>query len=179
MPRYLDEREEKILELGTRRRIYDVVQAHAGCHFREVGRRSGLAEGSARYHLAFLLKHGLIREEREGNTLRYFPCSIASDQKKLLGFLRQESVRRILLFILNHENCNHEHIVAFTGLSPSTVSWHLRKLEEGGLVGSQRSGRKTFHRLLGNKDDLMKLLITYKASFFDALVDRAVEMWTE
>ena len=94
-----------------------------------------------------------------------------------MAFLRQRSVRSIILFILIHDKCNHEQIVEAVNLSPSTVSWHLRKLQENGIIGFVKEGRKTFYRILIDKNEIVNLLIAYQESFFDSVVDNIVEMW--
>ena len=173
----LDEKEKKVLELNTRRKIYDIVKKFAGCHFREIERKSRLSTGAVKYHLNYLTKHGLIKEEKETNNIRYFPREFKPENKKLMSLLRQKSIRKILLFVLMHNNCNHEQIVKYVKLSPSTVSWHLKKLEESNIIGFIRAGRKTYYNILINKEEIIKLLITYKESFLDSLVDRVIEMW--
>jgi predicted transcriptional regulator len=169
---------ERILQLDTRRRIYEIVKRYAGCHFREIERKSGMPTGSVRYHLAYLAKRGLIKEEREGNSLRYFPKEFKSENTKLMGLLRQGSVRQIILFILTHKDCSHEEIAEAVGLSPSTVSWHLKKLEESSTVGSTRHGRVKNYRIRVNEEEIINLLVTYKETFLDSLVDKVIDMWT-
>jgi len=122
-------------------------------------------------------RKGLIACEKDGNNLRYFPKEFNSGNKKLMGVLRQKSLMRIILFIITHEGCSHEQIAAHVKLSPSTASWHLKKLEEEGMIAPVKGGRKTFYEVSANKEEIAKLLITYRKSFFDALVDRAIEMW--
>ena len=168
---------ERILELDVRRQIYRLVQKYAGCHFREIERKSGLSTGSVNYHLGYLARHNLIKQEKEGNNLRYFPKDFKSQNTKLMGLLRQKSVRNILLYVLLNENCNHEQIVESVSLSPSTVSWHLKKLEDAGIVGSVKEGRSKSYNVRIEKEEIINLLITYKESFLDTLVDRVIEMW--
>src|SRR3989338_66396 len=169
-PELLEERERKILEVDSRKKIYSVVKEFAGSHFREIERKSGLSTGSVKHHLDYLAKSGLIACEKKGSNLRYFPHEFQPGSKKLMGLLLQESVRKILLFLLAHEQPNHEQIVANVGLSPSTVSWHLKKLEEEQVIRRSRTGRKVFYTLLADKSSIMNLLITYQESFFDTLV---------
>ena len=171
------EKKKKILELDARKKVYDVVNKFAGCHFREIERKSGMSTGSVNYHLGYLTKYGLIKEEKEGNNIRYFPKEFNSENKKLLVLLRQKSIRRILIYIITNKNCNHEQIVKFVKLSPSTVSWHLKKLEDENIITFTKKGRKTHYDLLINKEEIINLLITYKESFFDSLVDNVIEMW--
>ena len=169
--------DDRVLDLEVRREIYNLVKKFAGSHFREIERISGLPTGSLKYHLNYLSRYGLIKEERDGNRLRYFPRQFKPENRLLLGLLRQKSVRDILLFILTHGNCNHEEIVQFVGLSPSTVSWHLKKLEDNEIVGAVKDGRKTFYKISIDEGEIINLLITYQESFLDALVNRVIEMW--
>ncbi len=177
MAEFLDERERKILELESRKKIYDVVKKFAGCHFREIERKCNLPTGTVKYHLSYLTKHGLVKEEKDNGSTRYFPKDFKSENKRLLGLLRQKKVREIILFILTNPNCNHEQIVKAVQVSPSTVSWHLKKLQENNIVGFIKNGRKTSYNILIVKEEIVKLLITYQESFLDSVVDRVIEMW--
>lgn len=168
---------ERILELDVRRQLYRLVQRYAGYHFREIERKSGLSTGSVKYHLDYLARHNLIKQKKEGNNLRFFPLNINSQNATLLGLLRQRSVRHILLFILIHETCNHEQIVESVSLSPSTVSWHLKKLEDAGVICSHKEGRFKSYSIQIEKEEIINLLIIYRESFLDTLVDRVIEMW--
>ena len=94
-----------------------------------------------------------------------------------MSLLRQRSVRNILIFVFTNNNCIHEEIVKQVHLSPSTVSWHLKKLEDKGIVGFLKKGRKTHYNILIDKNEIMNLLIVYQESFFDNIVDNIVEMW--
>ena len=176
-PEFLDERDKKILELNARRKIYNIIKKFAGCHFREMERISRLPTGTVKYHLDYLTKHGLVIQIKEGNNLRYFPRDFNFENKKLMSLLRQKSVREILLLVLIHNNCNHQQIANYVKLSPSTVSWHLKKLKEYGIIGFTREGKSAHFTILSNKEEIINLLITYQESFLDSLVDRVIEMW--
>jgi predicted transcriptional regulator len=175
--KFLDERERKVLELDSRRKIYEVVKKYAGCHFREIQRKCNLSTGTVKYHLTYLVNHRLIKEEKDETNIRYFPKEFISENKKLLGLLRQKKVREIILFILTNNNCNHEQIAEAVNVSPSTVSWHLKKLLENNIIGYLKNGRKTSYNILIDKEEIIKLLITYRESFLDSLVDNVIEMW--
>ncbi len=178
MMSYMSDSDKKILELETRKKIYLAVKKFAGSHFREIQRKSGLAVGSVQHHLHFLVKNGLVKEIKKDNNLVYFPREFTPENTVLLGLLRQEHVRKIILFIMMNKDCNHEQIVKYVNLSPSTISWHLKKLQQAGVVKADKHGRKTFYTLLCDKNELINLLITYQESFVDTLVDRVIEMWS-
>lgn len=175
---YMSDNDKKILELETRKKIYLAVKKFAGSHFREIQRKSGLAVGSVQHHLHFLVKNGLVKEIKKGNNIVYFPREFESENTALLGLLRQENIRKIILFIMMNKNCNHEQIVKYANLSPSTISWHLKKLQQEGVVKADKQGRKTFYKLIYGEKEIVSLLITYQESFVDALVDRVIEMWS-
>jgi predicted transcriptional regulator len=171
------QREKEILEIDIRRNIYEIVKKFAGCHFREIERKSGFATGSVKYHLDYLTRNGLITQEKDSGNVRYYPIQFSSENKKLLGLLRQESIRKILLFLLIHEDANNEQIASYVDLSPSTVSWHLKKLESNGIIKPKKTGRKSLYQIMIEKKEIIALLITYKESFLDSLVDNVIEMW--
>ena len=171
------EKEKEILELEARRKVFDTVKHYSGSHFREIERKSGLSVGSVKFHLDSLTRNGLIVMQKDGNNIRYFSRDIEIKNSVLLGLLRQDSVRKILIYMLTHKNFNHEDITNEVGLSPSTVSWHIKKLEENDIIIAERRGRKTFYRLLADKSEILNLLVIYKESFFDKMVDHAIEMW--
>jgi predicted transcriptional regulator len=168
---------DKILELETRKKIYNLVKEHAGCHFRGLERKSNLPASSIKYHLNYLSKYGLIQEEKDGNNTRYFPKEFNPENKMLLGLLRQKSLRDILLFILTNKNCSHNDIVKFTNLSPPTVTWHLKKLENKEIISSDINGRNKTYKVIIDENEIIRLLIVYKESFFDSLVNNIIETW--
>jgi predicted transcriptional regulator len=167
----------KVLELNSRKKIYHLVQKYAGCHFRDLERKSSLPASSLRYHLNYLVRHGLIHEENESNNLRYFPREFNSEYKQLLGLLRENSLRKIILFILSNKNCSHQDIVRFTNLSPSTVSWHLKKLLSKKVISSHKKGRETNYNVEINEKEVINVLIVYQESFLDTLVNQVINMW--
>jgi len=168
---------DKVLELDSRKKIYFLVKKHAGCHFRDIERKSGLAGSSLKYHLNYLVKHDLINESRDGNVLRYFPKEFDVVNKVLMGLLRQESIRKILIFILNNKNCNQEEIVRAVKLSGSTVSWYLKKLVRVGVVKKVKIERGLRYSLGVDDRVILGLLFNYRESFLDSLVNNVVDMW--
>jgi predicted transcriptional regulator len=166
-----------VLELESRRKIYEVVRKNAGGHMREIQRVAGMSFGVVSYHLSYLGKYNLIKEEKDGTYVRYYPVTIDINDKKLLALLRQRSVRTILLFIVVHEGCSHQEISAGVSLSPSTTTWHLKKLTDSGIIVSEKKIKVKAYSLGIPRERLMNLLITYRESFLDNLVDGLLELW--
>jgi DNA-binding transcriptional ArsR family regulator len=83
-----------------------------------------------------------------------------------------------VLFLLIHPNSSHKDILEHFDLAPSTLSYHLDKLIEGQILKRDRSGKESRYEVI-DKEEVAKVLITYKHSFLDALVDKFVEFWLD
>ncbi len=175
-----DEQLNEALALGARNKIFKHIKKSPGLHFRELQRRAKIATGSLQYHLDFLMKRHLIRAEKKGKFVRYYSTrgEQLGEMESKMGLLRQPSLRKITLFLLTKKRANNEKIAAAVGLSPSTVSWHMLKLVNGGIVEKRRVGRKTFFYII-DAEGIANLLKSYKRSFLDEMVDSFVEIWDE
>ncbi len=167
----------KALELKKRRVLYQHILRNPGLHLRALERDMRMGLGDLRHHLDFLEREGLILTATDGYRKTYFPGKKEfSGDKALLGLLRQSKPRAILLLLLNAESGGFDYLRKKVGVSKSTLSFHMKKLEEAGIVAVQEDRqRKTYS--LPDKDKVAELLITYRPSFLDAAVDRALEAW--
>ena len=175
----MDDALEEALALSTRDKIYASINKNPGLHFRELQRRTDIATGSLQYHLDYLMKKHLVRQVKEGKFTRFY--SIRGQQienPQLMNLLRQESVRRIVVFLMNRRFANNLTIAKEVGLSASTTSFHLQKLLSGEVIQTFQRGRKTYYKL-SNKDAVAELLVGFKKSFLDDVVNNFVEIWEE
>ena len=173
----LNSKFKEAIVLENRKKIYELVRSSPGCHFREIERKIVLPHGTLRYNLNFLVKKELLVEKKDGNNTRYFSKDFSSYNYELLGLLRQKSIRKIILFIVSQKKCFHKDITAFVNLSPSTISWHLNKLVEKGIVEKIWFKNHSSYKVKINENEIIKLLISYKDSFLDSLVNKTIEMW--
>ncbi|HZX19620.1 MAG TPA: winged helix-turn-helix transcriptional regulator [archaeon] len=169
---------EEALKLDIRKKIYNTVKKNPGLHFREIQRRVEIATGALQYHLDYLQKKHLIKTERETKFLRYYLVRQDFAETGLMALLRQDSIRKIVVFLLQRRFANNTTISLQVGLSPSTTSWHLEKLVENGIVEKERKGRKTYFKI-SDKDRIATLLVDYRRSFLDEVVNNFVEVWEE
>jgi predicted transcriptional regulator len=171
--------EEKALNLESRRKIYEVIEANPGLHFRELQRKTGIAIGSLQYHLDCLEKNHLIKTFRQGKFLRYYSVKESVvEEKTAMSFLRKKSARKIILFLLEKKRANNLEISRQVNLSPSTTSWHLEQLVREGVIGKEKRGRESFFYVIKPRE-VASLLVEHKKSFVDELVDSFVEVWSE
>ena len=90
--------------------------------------------------------------------------------------VRQEGVRRICTHLLLHPGATPKEVREAAGLSPPTLSFHLKKLRMAGLLEEEPAGR-TKHLRLVDGERIANVLVTYRRSFVDDVVDRFAKTW--
>ena len=139
-----------------------------GTHLREVARRVEAPLGTALYHLDFLDDRGLLVARRDGRYKRYFPAhSFGSDDKALLTVLRHEVPRRIVVSLLGSSAATQRRLSVCLGVSRSTLSFHINRLLEEGIVGRERDGPEYVYHL-ADKARVRDVLQRFADSLVDA-----------
>lgn len=175
----MEEELKGVLSLESRQKIYDLIQSSPGLHFREIQRRTGLATGSLQYHLEYLEKKHLIRQVKEKKFSRFYLVREPFYEEKEMGALRQESSRKIMLFLLQKKRgASNKQISKAIELSPSTTSWHLENLFAKGLLAKKRRGKKIIYSLV-DPQKAAEVLVSYRKSFFDEMVDNFATVWEQ
>lgn len=169
---------EEVLTLPVRNQIYNLVKSSPGLHFRELKRQTDLAIGSLQYHLDILEKFNFIKTKRKGKFVRYFPFAFEEnvEEERLLALLRDNNIKKICLVLLTKRRVTNKRLAKLLELSPSTVSFHLKKLQEAELIRKKQMGRKTIFELT-DKRKIKEILLGYEKSFLEGLVDNFVEIW--
>ena len=157
----------------SRERILEDIAKHPGSSARELQRRLGLAWGETAYHLDRLERAGAVRRERGGWRDFYFSKELTWADRRIFQALRSPAERRIVLTVSQAPGGSFTEIVAGSELGRSTVSFHLQRLVELGVLSHSREGPEGGYRLV-EPDRIHRLLSTYAASFADVLVDRFV-----
>lgn len=92
---------QDILELETRRRIYNIILKYPGLHLRELSRRADISLGGLRHHLNYLKKQEYIVTKSNQRYTRYYVSKkVGKKDKELLNLLRQDVPRKIVLLLL-------------------------------------------------------------------------------
>ena len=157
--------------------LLEQIEHTPGIRYRELLRQTGLVNGVLTYHLAALEKANVIKVDRGLRITRYYPVNVSEKESAILKYVRHEPIRQIVLFILEHDMPTFNEIVDHTGKAPSTVSSHLKRLKEAGIV-SVRYGECHLYRLV-DRDLVAEVLSKYRASFVDKVVDNYSQMIEE
>lgn len=168
------------LELDVRRRIHDIIFKSPGIHFRELQRQTKLVIGSLQYHLNYMVKKGIIAEHKSGDYSRFYvEGELTELEKKIMSALRQKNMRKLVIYLLQkNKPANHKEITCELKLSPSTVSWYLSRLVQFGILKQKKKGRETYFSV-AESDKVIRVLIKYRESFLDKIVDKFIDAWNE
>ena len=129
-----------------------------GIRYRELQRATGFANGVLAYHLRILEKSRRMKviRYRIRNSTRYYPLNTTAKESRLMEYVRRTTTRKILLFLLKHDQCTFNDIMQHTKKVRSTISWHLSWLRKARIM-SVRSGAHQTYRL--RNKELVAILI--------------------
>lgn len=167
---------EKALELESRKTILELIRSRPGTYLREIERELGMGIGMLTYNLKVLVDAGMIRTEKEGNHLRYFVSNDFMPQnRKMLSYLRNRSSRMILIHALDLGSVSLAQLNQLTGLSPSTVNYHLKRLSSAGLITIQRGDGIMVSVV--DPDKLLNMLVWVREEIERDPVETLTEAW--
>jgi predicted transcriptional regulator len=154
------------------------IHAQPGIRYRELLRLSGLSNGVLTYHIANLEKSGRIIADRSINNkiTRYYPNNIPIEETDIIGHIRNNATRQIILFILDHNLCTFNEIIEYTKKAPSTISWHLKRLKNGGIISVIHTGHCQRLYKIRDFESLTNVLSKYKESFADEIISNYTEI---
>jgi predicted transcriptional regulator len=169
----------KELDLETRREIFDLISNFPGLHFREILRRIDISSGNLNYQLNHMLKHEILVSIQDGNLKRYFVMGkVKGKEKRILACLRNELERGLVLFLLLNPNSQFNEISDNFDLAASKLAYHLNKLVEKDIVKKEKEGRTTSYKVV-DEETIANVLISYRPSFLDGIVEKFIEAWRE
>jgi predicted transcriptional regulator len=165
------------LELASRRAIYQRVAAEPGIHFRALLADLDYAQGTLQYHLRWLADESLIEESDDGKYTRYYPAAeFDEDDQTVMNALRRKYSRRVLAHLLTDGPLSTSELSDRLDKADSTISWHLSKLADAGLVTKERDGRRVIYEVT-DPDRVATLYTVHRGSFTDRVVDRLLGLW--
>lgn len=167
---------QEAMALTPRDKIYSMIVQNPGLHFREIQRRTNIATGALQYHLDYLKKKNFIREEKQGKFSHFYALQNEEVDSGLMNLLRQESVRKIVIFLMNKRRATLPVISQNVGLGLSTTSFHMQKLLAAEVVLQKNTNGKLFF-YLKDKEGVLGILVQYQKSFLDSLVDNFIDTW--
>jgi predicted transcriptional regulator len=164
------------IELEARRRIYEHVVANPGTHLRAIQDALGMPMGQLEYHLRYLEHAAVLESKADRYYKRFYPREMGATDRRLIAALRQEMPRRIVLLLIQSPGVDHKTVQQRMGLGASTTSFYMRDLIDKEVVARRREGRRSLYWVV-DVDRVVRILIAYRPSFLDRMVDRFLETW--
>ncbi len=170
----------KTPSLTVRARVLEAIVRYPGIHVRGLERQMQESAPLIQYHLKRLHADGYVENREQGGYVRYYPtpkaktARIAPADQPLLGILREEVPLHIALLLLDHGPLTHGDIVQRVGVAKSTLSYHLAKMAEAGLI-DRVPGATTIR--LTDRDRIYALLLAHKPT--PDLLDAFAELWDD
>ncbi len=169
---------DEILENERRRKIYAAVEGSPGIHLRELQRILNMPLTTLEYHLSYMARKKILFAETEGHHKRYYTKPLDPEDKKVLAALRQKRMREIVLIILANEKAKYQLLAERLRLSHSTLSSYLKYLVNKNILVKEKIGYENLYTVR-DEERVAKVLLAYKPSFLDKLVDKALDTWME
>jgi predicted transcriptional regulator len=135
---------------STREQIFGYITAHPGVHLRQVCRELGLAMGDVQYHIRRLERDGRINSVRRGLYKFLYPTALFGEkQRDILSVLSLETPRELLLNMIQKPGSSQDELAIAMKVSQPTISWHLKRLNDLGILEKQQTGRSITYRVAG------------------------------
>ena len=163
----------------TRQQIYEVVADNPGIHLSRIAERLAMSPSLTEYHLLQLERNNLIMGVREdrGYYKRYFisESDVGVREKRILALLRHQSFLKIVVLLIRHECLRHKEFLAKLDVAPSTVSYNLSRLIDGGIVEVVSYGKEKGYSLK-DVDEIVGIVRKYKLAL---ILDSFKDMWKD
>ena len=169
---------DEVLENENRRRVYSVIEANPGIHMRELQRVLDMPLTTLEYHLTYMSRKKILFKESDGHYKRYYVRPLDSEDKKILSALRQKRMRDIVFLVLTNKKVKYQFLADYLKLPHSTLSFYLKYLVDNMVLAKEKIGYENIYTVR-NEDRVARVLIAYKASFLDKVVDKALNTWIE
>jgi predicted transcriptional regulator len=160
--------------------IYQYIQRYPGSHLRKISKELSLGMGDIQHHLCVLENAGLIKSRRISIYKVYYEVSVFEERNEsILAILRQETPRSILLYLIENPSASQGEIATHIGYSAPTVSWHMSRLIQIGLVESRKDGRFVKYVIVGNLKEITQLLRSYYPTIWSKLSNRLADLFLD
>jgi predicted transcriptional regulator len=122
-----------------KRMLLKCINNSPGIRYRELLRATGFPNGVIAYHLKILEKLKQMKVSRHYRKVtRYYPLNTTAKESRVIEFMKRPMDRRIILFLLQHECSVFNDIERSLKRASSTVSWHLSRLREAGIISMRK-----------------------------------------
>ena len=133
--------DEGALEHELRAEITGIVAAFPGLYLAQLVKRTNRNESTVRYHTRILERENELQSATIWGNNRLYPPETRTAAFPYYAAIREPASARVFETIWQHEPVAAGEIADLIGRSPSTVSHHLARFEDEGLINRDRDGQ--------------------------------------
>lgn len=134
------------LEHEDRRALARLVRDHPGLPLADVSDQLGVPRSTLRYHARILEEEDQLASRTVLGRRRLFPAR-TDRPPELLAALQDSGTRQVLRTLSRHEPATVSTLADELGKATSTVSYHLDRLDEAGVITRERDVNRVINRL--------------------------------
>ncbi|WP_255150604.1 winged helix-turn-helix transcriptional regulator [Halorarius halobius] len=122
----------------VRETVFAAVEATPGVHLAGVAELTDVAPSTVRYHARVLEAEDLVRTETRRGKRRLYPGD--ADPSPVTAALSDDATARLVRAVAEREPVRVSDLADAVDRAPSTVSYHLSRLEADDVVVRERDG---------------------------------------
>lgn len=146
VPGYSKLAKDSILDNRVREQLLDTIKSNPGIHASDLARRVDAGWGTVVYHLSILEKNKMVSSLVDGRHKRFFPVGLVDFGKRgQLAVLMNPTSKQLFALIQETPGIITGELSKHIGVTLPSTMWHLRRLEDAGLVGRAKRGRKVHY----------------------------------
>lgn len=110
--------------------ILELILSTPGISYNDLIRATKFNHGVLSYSLVILEKKSLVKSftSSKGSITRYYSSSIREEYLPIIGYLKNRTTRKIILFLYHNKEKNFTEIKNFVDRASSTTSWNIKRL---------------------------------------------------
>lgn len=142
-PLYARLPKDRILDHRGRELVYERIRTEPGISTNRLARDAPFGWSTLAYHLRVLERNEKVISVRDGRYKRFFDREsglYANGRKFVVAVLKNETTFAIGRLIRAHPGITQKGVSERFGLAPSSVHWHVERLEEAKLLEKTRDG---------------------------------------
>ena len=152
---------KRFAENQNRQKIFKYILDNPGTTTAEMSNNLRINRGTMGHHLKVLEKQNRVIPYKTRGKIHYFlnESTYGEKEKVALAALKNDKHRRIISEILNSERITHGELAEKVGVSPPTISWHIRHLKEEGIIRADTDGRYTAYSIDREYGELLHTML--------------------
>ena len=132
-------KKENLLRHAVRGRIYEYVKENPGKHYRAILTDLELTMGGLTYHLNRLEKGEYLKSRQDGMYRRFY----VTGRKTEVRFFLSDIQESIMSAIRENQGISQSNIAEGIGVTRKVVNYHVKILDQAGLIYMEDRGRET------------------------------------